>query len=114
MRKIFVSFAFLMLTVLTSQSLFAQTTTLSGQITNSVGVPISNVPVTVQSIASYTCPDSIVTVHTNSFGNYSTTINYYCSILVVPNSRKYTFTPQFYYINSGWGPYTGLDFVGYE
>lgn len=114
MRKIFLSFAFLMLMILSSQSLFAQTTTLSGRVTTSVGVGISNVPVLIQGIANFGCDDFTITKHTNSFGYYSTTVDPYCIILVTPSSKKYTFTPGNYFIYSNAGPYTGLDFVGSE
>jgi hypothetical protein len=114
MRKnVFFSFALLFLLFISSQSLFAQTDTLYGRVTDTNGNGISSVTVTIyESGNSPYCPNSTITAITSPFGYYSAQIDYYCSAIIIPSAKQYTFTPSYRFIDFQTGDYSNVNFVG--
>lgn len=112
-RSIFFSFVLLFLLFAGSQQAFAQTDTLHGRVTNASGNGISRVFVTIYETGNAAiCPNSTITAITNPFGYYSAQIDYYCTGIIVPSGKNYTFTPSARIIDFGTGDYQNVDFVG--
>jgi hypothetical protein len=110
---VFFSFALLFLLFISSQSLHAQTDTLYGRVTDANGSGIPSVTITIyESGNSPYCPNSTITATTSSFGYYSAQIDYYCTALIVPSAKQYTFTPSALFIDFQINDYSNVNFVG--
>lgn len=113
-RNIFCSLVLFSLLFVGSQAIFAQTDTLYGRVTDTNGNGIAYVTVTIYETGNYPfCPDGkTITALTSPFGYYSATIDYYCTGIITPSAKQYTFTPNARVIFFGTQDYSNVTFVG--
>lgn len=94
-RKVLLSFALLIGLLVFSQTVPAQYSyPITGQITTAAGNPVSRVAVVVTDLNNGTT----YTAYTSTFGYYSAPAEYYGFYLVQPNHGRYTFTPEYRFI----------------
>ena len=111
--NVFLSLALLFLLFASSQTTFAQTDTLHGRVTNSAGNGIAYARVTIYETGNHPyCPNSTIFALTNPFGYYSAQIDFYCSAVIIPSAKQYTFTPSALFIDFQIGDYQNVNFVG--